>query len=173
MSILRIRMVPDDVLRQRSKPVRKIGRSVRQLSEDMAETMYEANGIGLAAPQVGILRRLIVVDVGDGLHILVNPEVMRSRGEEVAVEGCLSMPGTVGDVPRAASVEVRALGLDGHDIWFSAEGLFARCLQHEIDHLNGVLFTDRAIAVRDGESEEEAVGDGEQEVAADGRVDPS
>ena len=149
MAKLEIRLEGDPVLRKIAKPVKKVGPAVRALLADMAETMYAANGIGLAAPQVGISKRIIVVDVGDGLVELINPELTRAEGQEVGVEGCLSIPGMVGDVERFEKVTVTGLDRDGRQRWAEAEGLFARALQHEIDHLNGVLFTDKALAVRE------------------------
>lgn len=144
-----IRRNPDPVLRKAAKPVRKVNRQVRELLEEMARTMRRARGVGLAAPQIGISRRLVVVDVGEGLLELINPEIVQAEGSETAVEGCLSVPGMVGEVPRYQKVTVTALNREGRQIWVEAEGLLARALQHEIDHLNGVLFLDRATRVRE------------------------
>ncbi|MBX5466299.1 MAG: peptide deformylase [Firmicutes bacterium] len=135
------------VLRQIAKPVPKVTRAVRDLIDAMAETMYAAGGVGLAAPQVGVSKRVIVADVGEGLIALVNPEILSWAGVQNGFEGCLSIPDLVGEVERAAMVRVTGLDAAGHRVWIDAEGLLARCLQHEIDHLNGVLFTDVASRV--------------------------
>lgn len=148
MAEIEIVLHPSPVLRQKAKPVRKIGPSLRRLLDEMAQAMYANRGIGLAGNQVGVLKRVMVVDVGEGLLQLINPEIVRIDAEtEEAVEGCLSIPGLQGDVPRAKSLRLRATLPDGRTAWWDAEGLFARCLQHEIDHLDGVLFLDRATRV--------------------------
>ncbi len=147
--ILEIRRVGDPVLRRRAKPVPRVTSSLRALVADMLATMYAADGVGLAAPQVGVSRRLIVVDVGEGPVVLFNPEVLHREGEELGTEGCLSVPGKAGEVKRAARVRVRGLDGEGRPVWHEAEGLFARALQHEVDHLDGILFVDRAERVWD------------------------
>lgn len=139
----------EDILRRPAKPVRFVNQGIRTLLRDMAETMYAAPGVGLAAPQVGVGKRLVVVDTGDGLVQLVNPEVVERAGAAADWEGCLSIPGFVGEVERAERVRVKALDADGRPIWIDGEGYFAVALQHEIDHLDGVLFTDRARVVRE------------------------
>lgn len=146
MSIRLIVKEPDEVLHKVAKEVKKITPNVQKLLDDMAETMYDADGVGLAAPQVGILKRLIVVDVGDdhGLIKMINPEIVSSEGEQYGPEGCLSIPGYNGDVRRAETVTVKGLDRDGKEFTVTGSGLFARAFQHEIDHLNGVLFTDLA-----------------------------
>lgn len=144
MARYKIVLKGDAVLRKEAKPVREINNSVKKLMKNMAETMYHANGVGLAAPQVGILKRVIVVDVGDGLISLANPEIVDKKGMQNGPEGCLSVPGYTGNVLRANEIVVTALNENGEEITISAEGLKARALQHEIDHLNGVLFTDKA-----------------------------
>ena len=136
------------LLRKRAKPVRKVTGEIRQILDDMVDTMREAQGVGLAAPQIGVSRRLVVVDVGEGPCFLVNPEIIRTSDEtETAWEGCLSFPGLLGEVERYARVTVKALDRDGHEFWMDGEGLLSRALQHEIDHLDGVVFLDRAAAV--------------------------
>lgn len=139
---------PSDVLRRKAEALRKPNRSARRLLDEMAEAMYEARGVGLAANQVGVAKRLVVIDVGEGLLKLINPEIVR-RGDEIVeeVEGCLSIPGMQGKVPRHKSVQMRAMLTDGSTAWYDADGLFARAIQHEIDHLDGVLFIDRATEV--------------------------
>ncbi|MEW6546322.1 MAG: methionyl-tRNA formyltransferase [Bacillota bacterium] len=144
-----IRCDPDPVLRKVAKPVRRVNRQVRDLLDDMLVAMRRARGVGLAAPQVGISRRVIVVDVGDGPIELINPEIVHAEGSETAVEGCLSVPGLVGEVPRYEKITVSGLDRHGRQIWVEAEGLLARAMQHEIDHLNGILFVDRAVEVRE------------------------
>jgi peptide deformylase len=137
-----ILVVPHPVLRKKALPVKKITKKTRRILEDMAETMYANNGVGLAAPQIGISERLITVDTGDGLISLINPVLVASAGQERDVEGCLSIPGQSGYVTRAARVVVEGLDPEGQKKKIEAEGLLARALQHEIDHLDGILYTD-------------------------------
>lgn len=134
----------DPVLRETSKPVTEITPRIHKLLNDMAETMYEAEGVGLAAPQIAILKRVIVIDVGEGLIELINPEIIEKDGVQIGPEGCLSIPGVVGKVKRAEQVKVKALDRNGKPYIIEGTGLLSRALQHEIDHLNGVLFTDLA-----------------------------
>jgi peptide deformylase len=145
VSILDIRVLGDPILRQETKAVASVTDDLRRLIDDMFETMHAAKGIGLAAPQVGRTERVAVVDVEGGAQpiALVNPEVVTSSGDtEKSEEGCLSIPDVFGDVERPASVVVRALDRDGKPIEIEASALLARCLQHEIDHLDGKLFID-------------------------------
>jgi len=143
MAVKIIRMEGDPVLRQVAKPIPEVTSNIQKLLTDLADTMYDTgNGIGLAAPQIGILKRAIVVDIGEGLIELVNPEVVSSEGEQIGPEGCLSIPGVSGDVLRAMRVTVKALNRNGEEFEITGEGMLARCLLHEIDHLNGILFTD-------------------------------
>lgn len=158
MGELTIRLYGDPVLREKAQPVTKIDAKLRRLLKDMAVSMYEADGVGLAAPQVGVLQRAVVIDVGDGLLTLINPEIISAEGEEKGVEGCLSLPGLIGDVPRSSKVTVRALDLEGHTQKISGEGLLARALQHELDHLEGILFIDKAQNLRSCETEEDNRG---------------
>lgn len=146
MALREIRTFEDEILRKKSKAVAKVDDKIRQLLEDMAETMYHApNGGGLAACQVGILRRLVVADMGEGLLKLVNPEIMEQEGEQTVIEGCLSYPGIWGKLIRPDRVVVRALNEKGEQITIEAEGDLAKCLCHEIDHLEGIIFTDKVI----------------------------
>ncbi|KYH32534.1 peptide deformylase [Neomoorella mulderi] len=145
MAIHQILIHPDPILREKSQPVKKITPNIWKLLDNLADTMYDAPGVGLAAPQIGVLKRVIVVDVGEGLIELVNPEIIAARGKDVGPEGCLSVPGAQGEVPRAAVVTVRGLDRHGREREIKAEGLLARALQHEIDHLDGVLFIDKVI----------------------------
>ncbi len=148
MALLPIRTYPDPVLAQKCRPIDQVDQDIRRLAEEMAETMYDAPGVGLAAPQVGRPIRLIVVDTAEGEQrgnpmMLVNPEILEAEGELVFNEGCLSVPDYTADVHRAARVKVQARDLDGKPVHIEAEGLLSVCLQHEIDHLDGRLFIDR------------------------------
>ncbi|WP_059052308.1 peptide deformylase [Paenibacillus senegalimassiliensis] len=146
MAIRIIVKEPDEVLHQVAKEVKKITPNVQKLLTDMADTMYDAEGVGLAAPQIGILKRVIVVDVGDehGLIELINPEIVSVEGEQFGSEGCLSIPGYRGEVRRALTVTVKGLDRNGKEVTYTGSDLLARAFQHEIDHLNGVLYTDIA-----------------------------
>lgn len=144
MAILEIRKAGDPVLKQKAAPVEKITKKTRELIESMADTMYKADGVGLAAPQVGVSQRIIVIDVGEGLIGLVNPVITERDGLESASEGCLSIPGVFGDVERASHVVVEAHDRNGKPVRITGKGLLARALQHEIDHLDGVLFIERS-----------------------------
>ena len=145
MAIRKILKIGDETLRKHARPVAEVDRRTKQLLDDMAETMYAADGAGLAAPQVGILRRVVVIDVGEGLIELVNPEIVASEGEQHQAEGCLSVPGKQGVVARPAKVTVRALNRRGKPIEIVGEGFLATALCHEIDHLDGVLYVDKII----------------------------
>ena len=146
MAVMKIvKLGEDDVLRKKAHPVKLIDRRTQALLKDMAETMYAADGVGLAAPQVGILRRIAVIDVGDGLVELINPEIISAEGAEVGPEGCLSVPGRRGTVERPTKVVVRALDRKGRQIEFTAEGFFARAVCHELDHLDGIMYVDKMI----------------------------
>jgi peptide deformylase len=135
----------DDILRKKSKPVEKINKRIHTLLDDMAETMKNAEGVGLAAPQVGVLRRVVVIDVGDGLIELINPEILETLGKRQGPEGCLSIPGLTGQVIRPEKVKVKALNRKGECIEIVGTELLARALCHEIDHLEGILFIDKVI----------------------------
>ena len=147
MALIPIILIPDPVLRKVASPVAEITDGTRQLLDDMAETMYDAPGIGLAAPQVNISERIIVMDCGRDeqpeLYKMINPEIIASSQERsVLEEGCLSIPNQTADVERPAHVDVRYLDVDGNEQMLHCEGLLAACVQHEIDHLDGVLFID-------------------------------
>lgn len=148
MATRNIVKVGDDILRKKSRPVEKIDKRLWQLLDDMKETMYLANGVGLAAVQVGVLRRVVVLDCSqdrsDYLE-LINPEIIDTEGEQREQEGCLSLPGECGITLRPAVVRVKAQDRDGNWCVYKGEGLKARCFCHEIDHLDGILFTDREI----------------------------
>ncbi|MFW5981918.1 MAG: peptide deformylase [Halanaerobiaceae bacterium] len=146
MAILNIRKIGDPVLRSTSKKVKEINEKTWELLDNMAETMYAAPGIGLAAPQVGVLQKIAIVDVDDdnGLIELINPEILSfSEEKEIFEEGCLSVPEKTADVIRPAKIKLKALDRDGNEIVFEANGLLARAIQHELDHLEGVLFIDK------------------------------
>lgn len=145
LPIVRVGEPGADILRKAARPVRNVNRGVRELVKRMWATMYGARGAGLAAPQVGVDQRVIVADSGERFCALINPEIVaQGGGVATETEGCLSIPDLTGEVERALTISVRGLGVDGRELWLDAEGYFARILQHEIDHLNGVLFTDRA-----------------------------
>lgn len=151
MAIREIRKFEDEVLRKKCKPVEVVDDHVRKLLQDLADTMYNTpNAGGLAANQVGLLRRLVTIDVGNGLLKLVNPEIVEAEGEQVVLEGCLSFPDVWGKVKRPTRVVVRALDENGETIYIeSDEEMLTKCLCHEIDHLNGEVFVDKAIAFVD------------------------
>lgn len=143
MAIRVIRKDGDEVLRKKSKAVDEVNDKIRLLLKDMADTLYKHNGVGLAAPQVGILKRVVVVDAGDGLVELVNPVIRTETGEQVCVEGCLSVPGVWGEIVRPSHIVVEALDGNGNKFVIEGEGLLAEALSHEIDHLDGILFKDK------------------------------
>lgn len=145
MALRKIVMAEDDILRKKSRKVETVDDKIRKLLNDMAETMYHGNGGGLAAVQVGILKRLIVVDMGTGLYQLINPIIIASEGTQFVTEGCLSVPGRYGKLIRPKKVTIQALNPDGETITITAENDLAKCFCHEIDHLDGTLFTDKVI----------------------------
>ena len=143
MAIRTIRTIGDEILRKQCKPVKEMTPRTAELIEDMFETMYEANGVGLAAPQVGILRQLVVIDVDDGnQYVLINPEIVEEDGSQTGSEGCLSVPGKSGHVPRPMHVKVKALNENMEPYELEGEGLLARAICHECAHLNGELYVD-------------------------------
>lgn len=145
MALLTILRYPDQRLRRKAEPVEEVTDDIRQLADDMLETMYDAPGIGLAATQVNVGKRVLVIDVSEDRsepRVFINPEILEQRGEEIMEEGCLSVPGIFAEVKRADWVRVRALNEKGESFEMEAEGLLAVCIQHEIDHLNGKLFVD-------------------------------
>ena len=145
MALRQIVKIGEPVLRKKSKVVKEINDRLIDLLDDMADTMYEADGVGLAAPQVGILKRVVVVDIGDGLIELINPEIIEAEGEYLDNEGCLSVPGESGDVLRPYRVKVRALNRFGETIEIDGEELLARAFCNEIDHLDGILYVDKVV----------------------------
>jgi len=143
MAFLPIIKIGDEILRTKATNVDKVTKKRKKLIRDMLETMYKAEGIGLAAPQVGVLERIIVIDVGEGPLAIVNPVIKKAEGEAIDVEGCLSVPGEKGYVKRALRVVVEGMDQEENPVHIEAENMFARCLQHEIDHLDGILFIDK------------------------------
>lgn len=144
MALRKIRKLGDDILRKKCKPVDRIDDKILTLLKDMAETMYYSEiGAGLAAPQVGILKRVVVIDMGDGLINLINPQIIHTSGVREDVEGCLSIPGKWGKVLRPRKVKIKALNEKGEEFTLIGEDNLAKCLCHEIDHLDGILFTDK------------------------------
>lgn len=143
MAIRQIRLKDDEILRKKSREVEVVDDRIRQILNDMTDTMYNTeNGGGLAGPQIGILKRLVVMDMGKGLVKLVNPKIIKQEGIQEVVEGCLSIPDTYGKLKRPAMVIVRALDENGKSFEITGTGDIAKCLCHEIDHLEGILFTD-------------------------------
>ena len=142
MATRKIREIGDEVLTKPCKEVTKITLRTKVLINDMLDTMYEALGVGLAAPQVGVLKRIVVIDVGEGPIVLINPEIIETSGEQSGEEGCLSVPGKSGMVTRPDYVKVRALNEDMDEIELEGEGLLARAFCHEIDHLDGKMYVD-------------------------------
>ncbi len=152
MAKLQIRKMGDDVLRKTCRPVETITPRVLTLLDDMLETMHAANGVGLAAPQVGILRRIVVVEVEPGeVYELINPKIIARSGEQEGEEGCLSVPGKWGTVKRPMHVTVRALNRHGETVEITGHELLARCFCHELDHLDGTLYVDRATEMFDND----------------------
>lgn len=145
MAILNILKSEEELLRKKSRAVDKINGRIIRLLDDMRETLIESGGVGLAAPQVGVLRRVVLVDNGENILELINPEIVKAEGEQQNIEGCLSCPGTWGVTSRPAFVTVRALNRNGEVFEASGEELTARCFCHEIDHLDGILFIDKAL----------------------------
>ena len=142
MALRTIRVEGDPVLTKISRPVDKMTPRIQDLITDMLDTMYEAMGVGLAAPQVGILKRIVVIDVGDGPIILINPEIIEKSGEQTGDEGCLSVPGMSGQVTRPDHVKVKALNEDMEEVVYEGEGLLARAFCHELDHQDGHMYTE-------------------------------
>lgn len=150
MALRSIRKYGDELLRKKSKKVDIINERIITLLKDMEETMYSEDGVGLAAPQVGILKRVVVIDIGEGILKLINPEIIYKEGSYVDVEGCLSVPEEQGEVERPYRVKVKALNEKGEEIIIDGEELLARALCHEIDHLDGVLFVDKIVPTEGG-----------------------
>ena len=144
MALRNIRILGDEILKKQAKAVTEMTPKIEELIDDMFETMYDANGCGLAAPQVGIRKRIVVIDCGDQPLVLINPEILETSGEQTGQEGCLSVPGKVGIVTRPNYAKVKALDENMDEIIVEGTELLARCLCHEIDHLNGIMYVDKA-----------------------------
>lgn len=160
MAIREVRTIGDEVLGKISKPVKAVDERTLQIIEDMFETMYETGGVGIAAPQVGILKRIVCMDVGDGnQYLMINPEIIELSGEQTGMEGCLSVPGKRGQVTRANYAKVKAFNENMEEIIIEGEGLLARCIQHECDHLDGILYVTKV----EGELVDKEVDEDEDE----------
>lgn len=160
MAIRKIRLDNDPILRKKSKEITEINDRIKILLDDMIDTMNHAEGVGLAAPQIGVLRRAIVIDVGQGPIKIINPEILESHGEVIDVEGCLSIPGRSGTVLRPERVKIKYMDIDGNEKILEGTDLLARAICHEIDHLDGILYTDKMIeeiVVEEDENESEEV----------------
>ncbi|NLL51444.1 MAG: peptide deformylase [Peptococcaceae bacterium] len=144
MAVFQVVRLGEDILRDKAIEVKRINSNIHKLLDNMADTMYAAKGVGLAAPQIGVPKRVVVLDAGDGLIELINPVIIEKSGKAVDREGCLSVPNVTGDVERAQKVVVQALNREGELMEYKAEDLLARIFQHEIDHLDGILFVDIA-----------------------------
>lgn len=156
MALRNVRTLGDEVLRSTSKEVKEMTSRIKELIDDMFDTMYEAEGVGLAAPQVGIRKRIVVIDCGDQPLVLINPEILETSGEQTGYEGCLSVPGKTGIVTRPSYAKVKALDENMEEYIVEGEDLLARCLCHEIDHLNGIMYVDKVEGkLEDVGSEEE------------------
>ena len=161
MAIRKIRTIGDEILRKKCKPVKEITPRITELIKDMFETMYEANGVGLAAPQVGILKQIVVIDVEDGnQYVFINPEIIETDGAQTGAEGCLSVPGKSGTVTRPNYVKVRAFDANMQPFELEGEELLARAICHECDHLSGELYVDKV----EGELEDVTLEEEDEEV---------
>ncbi|MDO5402185.1 MAG: peptide deformylase [Eubacteriales bacterium] len=143
MALRNVRILGDEILRKKAKEVTEITPRIEELIDDMFDTMYETNGVGLAAPQVGIRKRIVVIDCGDQPLVLINPVILETKGEQTGNEGCLSVPGKVGIVTRPQYARVKALNENMEEYIIEGEDLLARCLCHEIDHLDGIMYVDK------------------------------
>lgn len=148
MAIYEIVKDEQPILREIARAIPKINPNIHKLLQNMADTMYDAQGVGLAAPQIGISKRAIVLDIGEGLIQLVNPEIFFMEGQESDFEGCLSFPGLTGEVIRATRVKVRGVNPAGQEVEYDVEGFLARVFQHEIDHLYGIVYLDKATNIK-------------------------
>lgn len=162
MAIRKIRTIGDEILRKQCKPVKEITPRITELLEDMFETMYQSNGVGLAAPQVGILKQIVVIDVEDGnQYVIINPEILETKGSQTGSEGCLSVPGKSGTVTRPEYVKIKAFDEEMKPYELEGEGLPARAICHELDHLMGSLYVDKV------EGELEDITDEDEELEVD------
>lgn len=155
MTVKNILNFKDDLLHKKCEKVKEINEEILQIAEDLKDTLYSSDGVGLAAPQIGILKRIILVDLRNGMEpvILINPKITSESGKETSFEGCLSYPGYVGEVTRPKSICVFGTNLKGEKVNIKAQGLLARCFCHEIDHLDGIVYTDRTRFIYEEEEE--------------------
>lgn len=166
MGLRNVRELGDEILRKKSKPVKEMTPRLSALIDDMFETMYTAEGVGLAAPQVGVLKRIVVMDVSEGRDepiVMINPEILEMEGEQTGPEGCLSVPGKHAEVKRAQKVKVKALDREMQPFELEGENLLARCIQHETDHLEGIMYVDVKTGPLLDNAEEYAEDDGNGE----------
>ena len=159
MAVIEVLKAGHPVLKQVAQPVDHVNKKMRAFIEDMAETMYKTDGVGLAAPQVGVSKRIIVVDDGNGLQALINPQIIKAEGSQWGPEGCLSVPGYFGDVERYEKVTVTAIDPNNKKLRIEAEGFLARIFQHEIDHLEGHLFIEKAVNLKKQVDPTEAIAE--------------
>ncbi len=169
MALRQIRVYGDDILTKKCREVKEMTPRLQELIDDMLETMYDADGVGLAAPQVGVLRRIVVIDVGEGPIVLVNPRITLQEGEQEGMEGCLSVPGKIGQVTRPDHVIVEGLDRDMNPVTVEGEELLARALCHELDHLEGVVYTTKV----EGELYDAGALDEEEEDGESGESEDS
>lgn len=169
MAVLPIKLVGDPVLRTKARPVEQFDPSLSRLLDDMMDTMYAAPGIGLAGPQVGVSKRVVVIDLGEDPIRMVNPKIVSHDGEQVGLEGCLSIPEIFGDVKRFEKIVVKGQDELGRPYRVEAEGLLSRCFQHEIDHLDGKLFTDTALGIHERKPSEHDEDEDEEDEAEEAR----
>ncbi len=167
MAVLPLKYVGDNVLRRKADKVDRVDKTLARLLDDMVDTMYAANGVGLAAPQIGVSKRLFVADAGDGPIRLVNPRLVSHTGRALGTEGCLSIPGIYGEVERHEIVIVKGLDENGEPVTYEASGLLAVVFQHEMDHLDGQLFTDLAMDLVDAEALERDADEDDDEDEGD------
>ena len=162
MALRRIRLEGDPILRKKSRPVEEMNDRIKILLDDMVETMEDAEGVGLAAPQVGVLRRIVIIDIGEGPMKIINPEFIEKEGTYIDIEGCLSIPNKAGTVERPERVKIKYLNENWEESILEGTGLLAKAICHEIDHLDGILYTDKVIEYIDltaGEDEEDIEGE--------------
>ena len=183
MTVLKMRLLPEPILRQKAKKLGRIPANMKKLVSDLVETMYDEHGVGLAANQIGSLQKVAVIQTPEMEEalVLINPEIVKQEGEREVEEGCLSIPGYRGLVKRSVSVRARALGLDGKVIRIKADELLAQALEHEIDHLNGILYIDRLVSPddlwkippvgEDGEGQEDQESEDEEDTQGSGNDD--
>lgn len=155
MALRRIRLEGDPILRKKSRPVEAMNDRIKTLLDDMVETMEDAEGVGLAAPQVGVLRRIVIIDIGEGPMKIINPEFIEKEGTYIDIEGCLSIPNKAGTVERPEKVKIKYLNENWEESFLEGTGLLAKAICHEIDHLDGILYTDKVIEYIDLTAEED------------------